>query len=216
MGRSGGCAVTDPSVKGLLLGGVVANLRRLEERSAVSEDALEARLGPRALELLREKVDPACWYPVDCYRELVDALWELEGQRQPDYMREKGRAWARKLYDAQRYQQLEYADTRTREIGSGDEAVRQGRLIASLIQTFWNFVEPRVDLDPEQPNTLRLTLEGSLASLFPEANRYTTEGFLNHMVERGGGKHRATSERPSPERIVFRLPLQLAKRSSKA
>ena len=43
----------------------------------------------------------------------------------------------------------------------------------------------------------------------PEANRYTTEGFLNHMVERGGGSHQATSERPTPERIVFRLPLRL-------
>jgi hypothetical protein len=201
--------VTDPSVKGLLLGGVVANLRRLEERGTALEDALEARLGPRALELLREKVDPACWYPVDAYRELVDALWEIEGQRRPEYMREKGRAWARKLYDAQRYQQLEYADTRTRQIASGEEAVRQGRLIASLIQTFWNFVEPKVDLDPDRPDTLRLTLEGRLASLFPEANRFTTEGFLNHMMERGGGEQRATSERPSPDRIVFRLPLRL-------
>ena len=203
--------MAEPSVKGLLVGGVVANLRRLEERGAVSEDALEARLGARAVELLREKIDPACWYPVGTYRELVDLLWELEGQRAPDYMREKGRAWAHKLYEAQRYQQLEYADSRTREIRSGDEAVRQGRLIASLIQTFWNFVEPRVDLDPEQPDTLRLTLEGPLASLFPEANRFTTEGFLNHMVERGGGRHRATSERPTPERVVFRLPLRLAR-----
>ena len=204
--------MAEPSVKGLLVGGVVANLRRLEESGAVSEDALEARLGARAVELLREKIDPATWYPIDTYRELVDLLWELEGQRKPDYLREKGRAWARKLYGAQRYQQLEYADSHTRAIQSGDEAVRQGRLIASLIQSFWNFVEPRVDLDPERPHTLRLTLEGPLASLFPEANRFTTEGFLNHMVERSGGKHRATSERPSPERIVFRLPLRLAKR----
>jgi hypothetical protein len=202
--------VTDPSVKGLLLGGVVANLKRLEESGAVGEDALEARLGPRALELLREKVDPACWYPIDAYRELVDVLWELEGQRRPDFMREKGRAWARKLYEAQRYQQLEYADTRTRQIGSGEEAVRQGRLIASLIQTFWNFVEPKVDLDPDQPDTLRLTLEGRLASLFPEANRFTTEGFLNHMVERAGGRQRATSERAAPDRIEFRLSLSVA------
>lgn len=201
--------MAEPSVKGLLLGGVVANLRRLAERGAVSEDALEARLGVRALELLREKVDPACWYPIEGYRELVDLLWELEGRRDPAFMREKGRDWARRLYDAQRYQQLEYADTRIGQLRSADEAVRQGRLIASLIQTFWNFVEPQVDLDPDHPDTLRLTLSGTLASLFPEANRYTTEGFLNHMVERGGGSHQATSERPTPERIVFRLPLRL-------
>jgi hypothetical protein len=212
MARPGGRAVTDPSVKGLLVGGVVANLRRLTERGAVSEDALEARLGPRALELLQAKVDPAVWYPIEAYRELVDLLWELEGRREPDYMREKGRAWARKMYEAQRYQQLEYADSRTRSIQSGEEAVRQGRLIASLIQTFWNFVEPKVELAPDRPDTLRFTLEGPLASLFPEANRYTTEGFLNHMVERGGGTHRATSERPTPERIVFHLPLRLGRR----
>lgn len=201
--------MAEPSVKGLLVGGVVTSLRRLVERGSVSEDALEARLGVRSLELLQAKVDPAVWYPIEHYRELVDLLWELEGRREPDYMREKGRAWARRLYEAQRYQQLEYADTRTREIRSGDEAVRQGRLIASLIQTFWNFVEPAVDLDPDRPDTLRLTLDGPLASLFPDANRYTTEGFLNHMVERSGGHRRATSERPTPERIVFRLPLRL-------
>ena len=197
----------EPSVKGTLLGGVAVNVKRLQGRGRISEETLQTRLAATALALLAEKVDPGRWYPLAAYRELVDLLWEVEGNSDPDYMREKGRAWAARLYQSRRYQQLEYSDARAGEIDSTQEAVRQGRLIASLIQSFWSFVEPRVDLDPDRPNTLRLVLECSAD--FPEANRYTTEGFLNHMVERSGGKQRASSERPSPHRLVFRLPLRL-------
>lgn len=201
--------MNEPSVKGLLLGGVVVNLQRLRERGGLEADACEARLSRAALHLLEEKVDPSRWYPLAEYAELVDLLWDVEASRNPEYMREKGRAWAKKLYDAHRYQQLEYADSSTSTIASPEDAVRQGRLIASLIGTFWSFVEAHVDLDPERPSTLRLVLSGRLARLFPEANRFTTEGFLNHMVERGGGTHRATSERPAPDRVEFRLALRV-------
>ena len=200
--------MNEPSVKGLLLGGVVVNLQRLRERGRLGADACEVRLSRGALGLLEEKVDPSRWYPLAEYAELVDLLWDVEASRDPDYMREKGRAWARKLYDAHRYQQLEYADSSAGAIATPEEAVRQGRLIASLIATFWSFVEAHVDLDPERPSTLRLVLSGRLARLFPEANRFTTEGFLNHMVERAGGSQRATSERPAPDRVEFRLALR--------
>jgi hypothetical protein len=201
--------MNEPSVKGLLVGGVVVNLQRLRESGRLAADACEARLSRAALHLLEEKIDPSRWYPLAEYAELVDLLWDHEAARDPEYMREKGRAWAKKLYDAHRYQQLEYADASAGAIGSPEEAVRQGRLIASLIGTFWSFVEAEVDLDPERPHTLRLVLSGRLARLFPEANRFTTEGFLNHMVERTGGRHRSTSERPAPDRLEFRLELRL-------
>jgi hypothetical protein len=199
--------MTEPSVKGLLLGGVVVNVRRLRERGAISEEALESRLSRGALALLTEKIDPTRWYPLEAYRELVDLLWQVDGGGDPEYMREKGRAWAAKLYDAQRYQQLAYADSTARRAASDEDSVRQGRLIASLVQTFWSFVEPQVELDPERPHTLRFTL--ACSAPFPEANRYTTEGFMNHMIERGGGTHRCASERPSPDRVVIRMPLRV-------
>jgi hypothetical protein len=201
--------VTQASVKGLLLGGVVVNVRRLCERGSLTDADLEARLTRPAIALLGEKIDPALWYPLDAYRELVDLLWQVEGGKNPDYMREKGRAWAKKLYDAHRYQQLEYSAEHASKVDSDAEAVRQGRLIASLVQTFWNFVETRVDLDPDRPHTLRMTIDGTAP--LPDANRYTTEGFLNHMVERGGGTARASSERPRPNRVVFRLPLRTSR-----
>jgi hypothetical protein len=187
------------------------NVQRLRDAGRLAPEACEARLSRAALLILDEKVDPARWYPLAEYAELLDLLWEIEAGRDPGYMREKGRAWARKLYEAHRFQQLEYADASAGAISSPEEAVRQGRLVASLIASFWSFVEAEVDLDPERPGTLRLVLAGRLARLFPEANRFTTEGFLNHMVERAGGRQRACSERAAPDRIEFRLALHAVK-----
>ncbi len=194
------------SVKGLLLGGVVVNIRRLLEDERISQDDLYARMGPDAIRVFEEKIEPIRWYPIEAYRDLVDLMWEVAGDRDPDFMREKGRRWAAKVYDKGSYQQLEYADAAPR-LESGEQAVRQGRLIGSLIGAFWSFIEPEVDLDPDSEAMLRMTFRN--AAEFPEANRYTIEGFLNHMVERGKGNHVSSSERPTPDLVVFRLPLGL-------
>jgi hypothetical protein len=195
------------SVKGLLLGGIVAQVRRMLESERLGEEDMLARIGPEASAVLDQKVQPIRWYPIEAYRDLVDLVWEIEGDRNPEFMREKGRAWAEKAY-RKGYQQLEYADSAP-QLQTGAEAVRQGRLIASLIGAFWSFVEPEVDLDPDpdRADTLRMTFRN--AGSFPEANRYTVEGFLNHMVERGGGRTHSSSERPEVDVVVFRLPLEL-------
>ena len=196
--------MAEPSAKGILVGGVVVNLNRFREAGRISGDELEARLSPAAQQLLDTKIDTATWYPIGSYREILDIVWEIDGQKRPDYMREKGLRWAKKIYDSGMYQQLQYSDQAPR-IRSGGQAVQQGRLIGSLIATFWNFVEPIVDLDDS--GALRLTLRNSAE--FPDANRYTTEGFLNHIIERGSGKGVCSSERLTVDEIVFLLPLAL-------
>lgn len=196
----------DRKIKGLLVGGVVVGVGRLRDAGRISQEALEARLGAPALDLLDKKIEPASWYPLEAYSELADLLWAIEADRDPEFMRAKGRRWAAKLYEQGVYAQLEYAD-QGGPIPNGTEAVRRGRRIGSLVQTFWNFVEPIVEMDPDEPGTLCMRFED--AAEFPEANRFTTEGFLDHMLERGGGRAGCSSERPTPDVVIFRMPLGL-------
>ena len=159
--------MAEPSVKGILVGGVVVNLNRFREAGRISADEIEARLGPAAQELLDTKIDAAAWYPIGSYREILDMVWEIDGRKRPDYMREKGIRWAKKIYDTGMYQQLEYADNAPR-IRSGEQAVKQGRLIGSLIGTF--------DRGPERPYVgLR---ERPRLSAPPSATRRSAQPFL--------------------------------------
>jgi hypothetical protein len=201
--------MAEPAAKGIIVGGVVVNLNRFRNAGLISAEELEARLSAEAQQLLDTKIDPATWYPIGAYRELLDIVWEIDGKKSPDYMREKGLRWARKIYDSGMYQQLEYSDNAPK-VTSGDQAVRQGRLIGSLIGTFWNFVQATVDLDDD--GALRLTLRNSAE--FPDANRYTTEGFLNHIIERASGKGSCSSERATVDEIVFLLPLAVKRSES--
>ncbi|HEY8121023.1 MAG TPA: hypothetical protein VII78_06860 [Myxococcota bacterium] len=192
----------EPSAKGSVVSGVVASLRSSRKRGHISAEQLAARLSGPALSLLEEKIEAGRWYPMSAFQDLVDCEWELAG-RDPEYARESGARSADRMSNAGIYQQLEYAK-RVDRAQSRDALVRQTKLITTVTGTLYSFLSLSV----------RVSADGGLleivyanAAQFPEALRYSTEGFMNRINEQQGSGRRWTSERTKPGEIVFRLKL---------
>jgi len=200
----------EPSAKGAIVMGVVASLRKLRTSGRVTNDQLAARLSNGAFALLEQKIEVGRWYPMPLFRELVDAEWELLGQRDPEYARQSGARSADLQTDSGRYQQLDFAKRAGRAESSG-AVLLQAKLITSLTAAFYNYLETSVGIDPENPKRLQIVYANAAA--FPEALRYATEGFMSRINERQGSSRRWHSERVRPDRIVFwmELPGRLAR-----
>jgi hypothetical protein len=194
----------EPSVKGSLVLGAVVTLRRHRKQGRVTPEQLAARLGGPALELIDQKIDIARWYPIDAFCQLLDADWEMGGNRDPDYMRRQGVLAADRLFDSGIYQQLHYAEN-AEAPQSRDALRRQAKLITTITATLYNFLRFDVRLDPARADRLEIVYDD--AAPFSEALRLTTEGFMNQINVRQGSQRRWTSERERPERIVFRMQL---------
>lgn len=200
----------EPSAKGAIVLGVVASLRKLRTSGQITNDQLAARLSSGAFALLEQKIEVGRWYPIRVFRELVDFQFEVVGKRDPNFARQEGARSAEVQSDSGRYQQLDFAKRagRAESIGA---IVLQAKLIASLTAAFYSFLETSVGIDPKNP--LRLQIVYTNAASFPDGLRYATEGFMSRINERQGSTRRWTSERPTPDRIVYtmELPERLAR-----
>jgi hypothetical protein len=195
---------SQPSAKGTLVLGAVVSVRRLRDKGRIRPEALEARLGAAALELLDQKINIAGWYPIQAFTELMNLHWEIAGRRDPQFMRDEGARSSDRLFDSGIYQQLQFAEQAER-VKSREALVRQSRLITSITGSLYNFLEISVQVDDARPDELQI-LYGN-AALFDEALRYSTEGFMNRINHRQKSARRWTSDRPVPDRVVFRMAL---------
>jgi hypothetical protein len=194
----------EPSVKGTIVLGVVASLRKLRTAGQLSHEQLSARLSGPALGLLEQKIDFATWYPMALFRELVEFEWDVVAKRDPDYARRSGALSADHQSDTGRYQQLDFAK-RAKKADTSGALLLQAKLITTVTAAFYNFLQTSVAIDPARPDRLEIVYAN--AAHFPEPLRYATEGFMNQINERQGSSRRWTSERVAPDRIVFTLPL---------
>jgi hypothetical protein len=193
----------EPSVKGSIVVGAVAALRKLRSQGRVSPEALSARLSGAALELLEQKIEAGRWYPVGPFCELLDLEWEIAGDRRPEHARESGARSADRLIASGSYQQLDYAE-RADRAASRDALRRQVHLVTSITGALYNFLRTQVTVD-EANGCLEVVYTNAAA--FSEPLRLSTEGFMNQLNVRQGSARRWTSERRSPSEIVFRLAL---------
>ncbi|HEX5068456.1 MAG TPA: hypothetical protein VFY49_20205 [Myxococcota bacterium] len=193
-----------PSAKGTLVLGAVVAVRRHREKGRITEHELEVRLRAETLALLEQKLVIAAWYPIECFCELMDVNWEIAGKRDPDFMRREGERSADRLFETGIYPQLRFVDE-TARAERRDELVRQSRLITSITGSLYNFLQIEVRLDPNASGNLEIVYGN--AAPFSEALRFSTEGFMNQINKRQKSQRRWTSERPAPDRIVFRMPL---------
>jgi len=195
--------MTVPSVKGSMLLGSVVVVRRARDAGRIPEPRL-AKLGERTREVLDEQIQLSHWYPMEIFAELLDLDWEVSGGRDPDYMRESGKRNAVAMQRASRYQQLDYLERAERPKNAA-EVVSQVRLTSSITQSYFNFMQVEVGFDPDRPNVLQITYSDTHA--FPEALRYSTEGFMTQLNQVRGSSRTWTSERRG-DRIVFSLELR--------
>lgn len=184
-----------PSVKGFLLRSAVDEIGQLRETGRVHPQDLERFLKPTDLPLLGDSVLPTHWYPVDAYGRCVDLLWEADGRSQENLVG-RGAATARLLLEEGACARLIVA---TRD--SGGDAT--GRLLLNLGARLYSFM--RWDLIGHFGDDT-YAVEVHHAAAFPEVLRVATGGFLECLHSLASGRPlEVTSERPTPDRMLFRV-----------
>jgi hypothetical protein len=209
--------MTVASIKGTALQGLAMDVAGLIQTGRISRAAVEARLEAEDLRVLEEKVLPGSWYPLACYRRMTELLWEIEGQRDPAYLLARGARTAQRLFDAGIYQQMR----RGEEIGAQKRARNEGwtesdgNLLTSLAGAIFNVSRWRYRNQPGDPTSNRI--EVSEAAELPEVSRLAAQGFIEYAASRiSGSDVRVSSERPSPDRIVFTLESKPGRSGSSA
>lgn len=193
----------EPSVKGMMILNSVVVVRRARDRGDVPEPRL-AKLSARTLELLDERIQVARWYPMECFSELLELDWDLHGGRDPDYMRRAGAATAASMTSGNRYQQFDYLE-RAKRPETAAELVSQVKLTSTVTLSYFDFMEVEVRIDPDRPNVLQIVYIGTDG--FPEALRYSTEGFMSQLNQLRGTRRTWTSERIGST-VVFSLEMK--------
>ena len=194
--------MSEPSIKGTAFEAVWVDVNRLVEEGRFSRDDLEVRLTAEDLEILEAKPLPASWVPMETHRRLSELLMELEGRGDPQYVVERGRAAAERLFPI--YQQLR----RGEEIGSemreegADWRESDGRLMASISNALFNFSAWSFEAEDETSFRIIVTEAEGL----PEIALYAAVGFIEYTASRVTGRPaRVSYEREGPGEIVFTL-----------
>jgi hypothetical protein len=200
VGGDPGGLVKQPAIKGTVMVNLVEDVLRLRGEGRISEEELAARLEPRDLEVLEEKILPT-WYPIDTYRRLTELLLEKEGGGE-DYLRERGAGSARRLLEAGMYEQMRRLRPGGPVVSMAD-VERSVRALVTMSQTILNFGRGEVLRDPQHEK--RLIIQISEAAAYPEVLRFTSEGFYNACVRAAGRSYRWRSSRPAPDRILMHM-----------
>jgi hypothetical protein len=193
----------NPSIKGGAYATVVEDLNRLVAGGRLTREQLEKQLSSEDLEAMDSEIQPALWYPIDSYRRMAELLLAVEGEGRLEYMVARGARSAERLLNQGLYQQLNYADRH--EVTGEKEAIEHAtRLIITLNRSIFNFSEWSFHGDPDDERCFRI--EVCQAAEFPEVLRHATQGFIEFVAQRAAdGWASVTSERTSPDRIVFSM-----------
>lgn len=185
--------MSEPAIKGSGFESAVADLQRLAEEGRLDREELEARLEARDLAYLEEKILPSLWYPLSSYERMCDLLLAVEGRGDPEYLVDRGRRAADRLYRAGLYRQLDATVARWGE--------RLGPLLSSLGEAMFRDTRWKVDVAPEGGS---FQVEVHLPPGFPECARHSSTGFIEFLGSHASGAPVVVrSSRPSPDRMLF-------------
>ena len=195
--------MTEPSIKGIALQSVIEDVQRLRDEGRISDGLLETRLEPKELAWLDQKVQPALWYAIDGYARLTQLLLEVEGRGDPAYIVRRGEAAGARLFDSGIYVQLQHGEKRGAEARSGGRSFSEhdGRLMTTLSGSMFNFTRWSYRVENREA-----IIEVEDAEAFPEVSRLAAQGLIECITARvRGRKIEVKSERPTPDRVVFRF-----------
>jgi len=162
----------------------------------LDRDQLEARLEAEDLAYLEDKILPSSWYPLASYDRFIRILLDLEGRGDPEYLVERGRRAADRLYRAGLYRQLEATVERWGE--------RLGPLMASLGEAMFRGTRWKVEVYPDRPEGHAFHVDVDVTADFPDCARHTAAGFMEFLGSHASGvSQRVTSTRPSRTRVTY-------------
>jgi hypothetical protein len=185
-----------PCIKGTGFESVVSDVNRLVAEGRISRQELEANLTPEERAQLEERILPSSWYPLATYDKLISLLLEKEGHGDDQYLVERGRRAAERLYKAGLYRQLDATVERWGE--------RFGSLMNTLGAAMYSETEWRVERSKDAESGRRYHIEIEVPASFPECCRHTIAGFIEVLGGRAGGRPvNVRSQRVSPTRIVL-------------
>jgi len=186
----------DPCVRGAGFDSVLQDVRELIRAGEISEDHLELHLEPADLAYLEEKIDADGWYPVGSYRRHLELLCATDANSSVEtYLLQRGANAVERLRATGRFPMLEIE---TAAVGLSALGV-----FITIADALYNFTRWSGELDDD---ALGYTVTVDEAAEYPEVARWVAQGFL----ERGAlyvtsNPVIVTSERPAPDRVVFRF-----------
>jgi hypothetical protein len=197
-----------PSIKGSVFSGHAEQVLKLVSAGEISRDELSRRLEPGDIAILENPIHATQWYDIRVYERIVLLRRDVGGDESNACLQRYGAASAERLLEAGLYQQLDYL--RRTQVAARQEAEarflafgRDLRLLVSLHSTVLNFSRVAVKVDPEWDD--RYVIEHSDASAYPEVLCWTTQGFFNRMAAEHGDADLWFWERPSPDRVEYRM-----------
>jgi hypothetical protein len=184
-----------PSVKGVLLRSAVDRLQSCLTSGRLSREQLELRLGSEELALFeKDAIVNGLWYPVTRYERLLDLIYESEGRR-PEALIDFGKSAAESLLGAPAFAGIFDATARRGSHESGGPLLMK---LAELMLNFTRWKYAGVSAD-------EFLVEVTEAAAYHEHARYTAQGLIEFFGARlFQTPLQVTSERPSPDRILFR------------
>jgi hypothetical protein len=197
-----------PSVKGVLFARDVEDVQKLLTDGRISRAEVERRLDPGALASLDQPVYDSGWYDIRWARQLVQLLWDVDGDPTERFLLDRGATNAERMFKAGLYQQLEYLDrSQTSSARGAPERVRAFahdlKLLVTLSGTCFNF--GRWDAQPDAVHQGRFVMTVAEASELPDIHCWCTMGYVNWMANRHRGGKLWIWRRASPDRVVFEM-----------
>ncbi len=204
--------VTTPSIKGSVFAEVVEDVNKLLARDELSDQELARWLSPSDRKLLETPISISSWYDIRAYGRLNELLRDVRGEGGNDYLRDRGAATANQLLEAGLYAQLEFLHRTEVAATTGDSARFEafGRdldKLTTLSGSILNFSHWRALPDPDRAG--RYVIDITEAEPFPEVFCLRADGFVNQLANWHGEEALWTWDRPSRDRVVFRMLREL-------
>ena len=199
-------ATSEPSIKGSALSSLVEDVRALRDGGRIAGDHLEAMLEPADLALLDTKIQPALWYPIQCYRRLTELLLNVAGRGDPQYIVDRGARAAQRLWESGLYVQFQHGEEKAASARrhGGVMSDRDARVITTLSGAIFNFT--RWSYRTGEPDAV---IEVSEAADWPEVSVWAARGFLEYVVSRlRRVETRVEAVRVAPDRVEFRFSVR--------
>jgi len=185
-----------PSIKATGFQSAADDLAKLIGAGRLSRPEVEKHLDPADLKYLDKQLAASSWVPVATYARVLDLLISVEaGDDVEAYLRARGKRGAARLHKMGLYGQFE-ATVET-------WGTKVGTITATMGAVLYNFTKWSFEADPET-GAFETTL--AEAADYPDVLRAVGEGFIEYLAENllPERKIEVTSERVSPDKIVFR------------